>query len=155
MSQLGISPVKPPKDKKFPIPLQHSTNQRKPRTTPIGENLQHARWANEPGRTPALQKKDEEIQKAILETQKGRKEKARLKVEHDKALREKERKKQEKQDRLKHITKHLQDQNATKSNPATLKQIKKFLKKSKSLNKAQLEQITDENVVEKWEQHTS
>ena len=104
-------------------------------------------------RRKAKEEREEEIQMAILETEKGRKEKARLKVERDKSLQRESEKEARKTRPTGAYHKASPDQNATKSNPATLKQIKKFLKKSKSLNKAQLEQITDENVVEKWE-HT-
>ena len=56
----------------------------------------------------------------------------------------------ERENRFSAISATLKSKNYTKLVVPTLKQIKRFLKKEKSLSNDEISSITEENVIEKW-----
>ena len=117
----------------------------------IDESLSEGKLANLPQRIELLDKKTQELLDAKQKIIQFRAEKKRKREEKAFEKEKSEKRKIERENKFSAISATLKSKNYTKLAVPALKQIKRFLKKEKSLSNDEISSITEENVIEKWE----
>ena len=117
----------------------------------IDESLSEGKLANLPQRIELLDKKTQELLDAKQKIIQFRAEKKRKREEKPFEKEKSKKRKIERENKFSAISATLKSQNYTKLAVPALKQIKRFLKKEKSLSNDEISSITEENVIEKWE----